>query len=67
MVKTAVISRVAHGFTLARPPCATQAQTPVAQRGTMRRTVIVPLNLRMPAGGAMIATVVDTVWDFIIV
>jgi hypothetical protein len=33
----------------------------------MRRTVIVPLNLRMPAGGAMSATVVDTVWDFIIV
>jgi hypothetical protein len=33
----------------------------------MRRTVIVPLNLRMPAGGAMIGTVVDTVWDFIIV
>jgi hypothetical protein len=32
----------------------------------MRRTAIVPLSLRMPAGGA-IATVVDTVWDFIIV
>jgi hypothetical protein len=32
----------------------------------MRRTVIVPLNFRMPAGGA-IATAVDTVWDFIIV
>jgi hypothetical protein len=32
----------------------------------MRRTVIGPLHLRMPAGGA-IATVVDTVWDFIIV
>jgi hypothetical protein len=32
----------------------------------MRRTVIVPLNLRMPAGGA-ITTVVDTVWNFIIV
>jgi hypothetical protein len=32
----------------------------------MRRTVIVPLNLRMPAGGE-IAAVVDTIWDFIIV
>jgi hypothetical protein len=32
----------------------------------MRRTVNVPLNRRMPTGGA-IATIVDTVWDFIIV